>query len=231
MPHFDYFKQFLHVHHKWYHIKTEYNAHEKTFYKNVKRIDDLNEEARQRKEKDKDKDKKDDDSKYSVTKFADETYAEFVHLHTGALPEPPNAAHPLTIHDMGPGIGGHPKKLDWRRDGKVGKVRNQGSCGACYAFTIADLVAIQTSLETKGNAKTMSPQYIMDCLTENRGGQGARVGKVLQNVAGDDRGVHLEQCYRYKEQAGTCQKSSQCCMYSKVRNIQLGSRSRKTCFS
>ena len=60
-----------------------------------------------------------------------------------------------------------PNKIDWRTEGVVTPVKNQGHCGSCWAFSAAEGIESQYSILTKRNLSSrlmeLSEQEILDC--------------------------------------------------------------------
>merc|ERR1719198_1753615 len=54
--------------------------------------------------------------------------------------------------------------VDWRNNGCVTAVKNQGSCGSCYAFSATETVESSYCVN-HGHLYTLSPQQIVDCST------------------------------------------------------------------
>lgn len=50
-----------------------------------------------------------------------------------------------------------------------GPVRNQGSCGDCWAFSTAQQLRYMTYAKTRQDPGTMSVQYLVDCMPEVQG--------------------------------------------------------------
>ena len=72
-------------------------------------------------------------------------------------------------------ISALPASWDWRAGGKVTPVKNQGSCGSCWAFSATE--AVESAWAIAGNELVeMSPQELVDCtlspVTENEGCNG-----------------------------------------------------------
>ena len=68
--------------------------------------------------------------------------------------------------------GNLPTSVDWRTEGMVTPVKNQGSCGSCWAFS--SIEAIESAWMIKGNEQViMSTQELVDCtkspVTQNNG--------------------------------------------------------------
>eukprot|EP00727_Mastigamoeba_balamuthi_P012044 m51a1_g7462 hypothetical protein (826) ;mRNA; f:150939-153623 len=92
--------------------------------------------------------------------------------------------------------------------------RQQGSCGACWAFTTA---AILEGAHQKATAKSVlvSPQNLLDCAQyrrEDAGWNGCRGYTVVDMLAeladagGSGGGVALESDYPYNTRMGTCKR-------------------------
>jgi C1A family cysteine protease len=52
--------------------------------------------------------------------------------------------------------------VDWREWGIVNSVRNQGTCGSCYAFATCGAAEISYAIKT-GIRYNLSEQYLVDC--------------------------------------------------------------------
>ena len=57
---------------------------------------------------------------------------------------------------------GAPTSIDWRQQGAVTAVRNQGSCAGCYGFATTATMEGAYKIKT-GQLKVFSPQQIIDC--------------------------------------------------------------------
>ena len=99
-----------------------------------------------------------------LNEFADYTQEEFKNL-LGVKPQPRMLRQEVEIVDEE--VVGEDLYVDWREHNAVNAVKNQGSCGSCWAFsTIGALegaVAIQT-----GKLLNLSEQQLVDCSKENQ---------------------------------------------------------------
>ena len=98
-----------------------------------------------------------------------------------------------------------PKHFDAREEWPdcIGPVRNQGECGACWAFAAAGLLQDRFCIQSKGDVKvTLSPQDMVSCDFENYGCQG---GYLLNSVDFlQSEGLVTEECLPYKDEDRYC---------------------------
>jgi len=93
------------------------------------------------------------------------TYAEFVKLSTGKLPSKKSTSNNKKRSGeefLASLQGAVPASMDWRAHGKVGKVRDQKQCGACWAFASAAALESQWAIK-HGALPSLSPQNLIDC--------------------------------------------------------------------
>ncbi|XP_059875304.1 LOW QUALITY PROTEIN: cathepsin F [Delphinus delphis] len=98
-------------------------------------------------------------ARYGVTKFSDLTEEEFRTIYLNPLlKEEPGKRMRLaqSIPDL------PPPEWDWRSKGAVTKVKDQGMCGSCWAFSVTGNVEGQWFLK-RGSLLSLSEQELLDC--------------------------------------------------------------------
>jgi cathepsin L len=65
---------------------------------------------------------------------------------------------------------GAPTSWDWRAEGKVHDVKDQGNCGSCWAFGAIGAQELMLAIYTDGMPEDLSEQNLVDCDIEDYGG-------------------------------------------------------------
>lgn len=96
-----------------------------------------------------------------------------------------------------------PDSLDWRKRGAVSKVKNQGSCGACWSFSATGAVEGINQIVT-GSLVSLSEQELIDCdRSYNEGCGGGLMDYAYQFIV-KNKGIDTEKDYPYQSHQGTC---------------------------
>jgi cathepsin L len=102
--------------------------------------------------------------------------------------------------------------LDWKARGKVTSIKQQGICGACWAFS--SMAALESAYAIKTNRlQNLSPQWLVDCNTgadPQYGGQKNRAceggaPQLAYNFLKTNPAV-LDSVYPYKGRKGACMR-------------------------
>ncbi|CAG9839868.1 unnamed protein product [Diabrotica balteata] len=98
-----------------------------------------------------------------------------------------------------------PESMDWRSKGAVAPIRDQGSCGSCWAFSAAGALEGQRFL-TENKLEVLSTQQLVDCSGGyyNLGCSGGYPHWAYNYVK--DNGLCLDSDYEYVGKDGQCKK-------------------------
>ncbi|CAE8661492.1 unnamed protein product [Polarella glacialis] len=164
-----------------------------------------------------------------ITEFADLTNKQFVQVY--GLPALSRAAAPAASRgNATPSmLGGHwepacgqafapltadlvdlPSSVDWRHQGAVTDVENQGACGSCWSFAAAG--AIEGAWKIAGGPlRQLSEQQFMDCGGSKWGNNGCHGGAPVYAFR---FAMWTDICsagsYKYKAADGSCRPTSNC---------------------
>merc|ERR1712215_527452 len=139
--------------------------------------------------------------KKGVNQFSDLTDEEFAEYYlTGyrMADKPDNAT--IFVPSNEP----IPNDVDWRNQGMVTQVKNQGRCGSCYSFSATG--ALEGAWKkARGSLPNLSEQQIVDCSGRygNHGCQGGRFQSCWRYIR-DAGGDESEAAYPYVARQGWC---------------------------
>jgi len=104
-----------------------------------------------------------------------------------------------------------PASMDWRKTNKVTKVKNQGQCGSCWAFSTTGSIEAANLIKNGGNPADheLSEQQLVDCSTANNGCNGGLMDYAFNYVKNlGAKGDDTEASYSYTGRDGSCHASS-----------------------
>ncbi|XP_045453423.1 cathepsin O-like [Melitaea cinxia] len=100
-----------------------------------------------------------------------------------------------------------PQRVDWREKGVIGPVRDQGRCGACWAFSTIGTMEAMSAINT-GKLNTLSVQEVIDCAgLGNSGCLGGDICLLLDWLMITNTAVQLDKDYPLQLTSGVCKKN------------------------
>ncbi|XP_010456317.1 PREDICTED: thiol protease aleurain [Camelina sativa] len=143
--------------------------------------------------------------KLAVNQFADLTWQEFERNKLGAAQNCSatlKGSHKLTEAAL-------PETKDWREDGIVSPVKNQGGCGSCWTFSTTG--ALEAAYhQAFGKAISLSEQQLVDCAGafNNYGCNGGLPSQAFEYIKSNG-GLDTEEAYPYTGKDETCKFSAE----------------------
>ena len=181
---FQQFQKFIKKYHKRYASINEYLARFEVFKRNVMAA--FTENA---------------SYQTGITKFSDLTQQEFAKTYLNLNYDA------MAVANFNPYVvqvkNAAPDAWDWREKGYVSPVKDQGSCGSCWAFsTVGNLEGLY--YKEKQTMVTLSEQMLFDCDTYDSGCNGGLMENTFTWLK-ENGGIMTDTDYPYKGRKGTCQ--------------------------
>lgn len=131
----------------------------------------------------------------AMNKFGDMTNDEFVKERNG-LSKAPSTVRQRQYYV--PSTVQVPDSVDWRTQGYVTPIKDQGQCGSCWAFSAVASLEGQ-HFKASGNLTSLSEQNLVDC-SGKQGNMGCNGGLMDQafTYIKDNHGIDTEVSYPYK---------------------------------
>nr|XP_021540767.1 LOW QUALITY PROTEIN: cathepsin F [Neomonachus schauinslandi] len=138
-------------------------------------------------------------AQYGITKFSDLTEEEFRTVYLNPLLRE-NRGKKMRLDKSVSSSA--PPEWDWRRKGAVTKVKDQGMCGSCWAFSVTGNVEGQWFLK-RGALLSLSEQELLDCDKLDKaclGGLPSNAYSAIKTLGG----LETEDDYSYRGHVQTC---------------------------
>ncbi|KAL5841483.1 hypothetical protein ACOSQ3_012086 [Xanthoceras sorbifolium] len=100
-----------------------------------------------------------------------------------------------------------PTSMDWRKNGAVTAIKDQGQCACCWAFSAVAAMEGINQLST-GNLISLSEQELVDCDTsgEDQGCNGGLMDNAFEFII-QNKGLTTESNYPYQGTNDSCSKT------------------------
>ncbi|CAN8230874.1 unnamed protein product [Cochlearia groenlandica] len=98
-----------------------------------------------------------------------------------------------------------PETVDWRQQGAVSEIKDQGNCSNCWAFSSVAAIEGINKIVT-GELISLSEQELVDCNTDNNGcGAGGYMDKAFEFLI-NNNGLDSQIDYPYNAVQGVCNR-------------------------
>lgn len=137
-----------------------------------------------------------------INDYSDMTFEEFA---AGRLMTPQNCSATNSFRVNPKKVSAAPTDYEWNTYGMVSPVKNQGSCGSCWAFSTVGSLESHWNILGKGRNITFSEQQLVDCAGDydNHGCNGGLPSHAFEYIR-HARGIESSLTYPYTAKTMTC---------------------------
>lgn len=141
-----------------------------------------------------------------MNKFGDMTNKEFVSFYNGYRHDLAKRSSNRKVFKYDPNAP-IPDSIDWREKGYVTPVKNQESCGSCWAFSTTGSLEGQ-HFNATGELVSLSEQNLVDCSRSfgNMGCNGGLMDQAFEYIK-NSSGINTEESYPYTGKDGVCKRT------------------------
>jgi len=144
-----------------------------------------------------------------INQFSDLTPEQFAATYLSGLPAGSTSRVPSIVIGNDESSDDEPSNdVDWRSKGAVSPAKNQGQCGACWAFSATGAIEGWWVARRNQSLVSLSEQQLVDC-THSSGCQGCNGGwpdKAIGYISHTSTGSCTESVYPYIARDGTCKQ-------------------------
>ncbi|XP_065221428.1 procathepsin L-like [Planococcus citri] len=134
-----------------------------------------------------------------INQFSDLTTEEFAKVYLSKFHTNHNATKEFFTADFS--LDNTPEDKDWVEEGKVTSVKNQRSCGSCWAFAVVATIESHIAINT-GRLEDLSEQDLVDCDDGSSGCDGGHEDTAFSYV--ERKGIATEESYPYEAEQYSC---------------------------
>ena len=144
-----------------------------------------------------------------LNQFADLTESEFLVKFTGLKANNQRLLNKRSNKRYQTKTVTAPSSIDWRSKGKVNPIKDQASCGSCWAFSTVQSIESRLAIKT-GTLSSLSEQQLVDCAGGKWGNHGCNGGLMDQGFkyVKHEHGLTTESDYPYTARLGKCHSVS-----------------------
>jgi cathepsin L len=134
-----------------------------------------------------------------VNEYADLTLHEFVQTMNGVV-----VSHEAQGELHVPDVNADPDTVDWRTQGYVTPIKNQGQCGSCWSFSATGSTE-GAHFKATNQLVSLSEQNLVDCSKSygNNGCNGGLMDDAFKYIIAN-KGIDTEASYPYTAKDGVC---------------------------
>merc|ERR1712198_285076 len=145
--------------------------------------------------------------KSGINQFTDLTKEEFLSTYASGKIASRAPRKPVNYDNLQAKIADLPESVDWRDQGVVTMVRNQGACGSCWAFASSSVLGSYAKINNMTHDLIeLSPQHLVSCVPNplKCGGTGGCMGSIepLAYTYASLFGIVTEDDYPYASGSG-----------------------------
>lgn len=137
-----------------------------------------------------------------INEYSDLSFEEYRHFLLGAKREYSQHKNSSMYRKFSSSYA-DPDEVDWRKEGYVTPIKNQGQCGSCWAFSSTGSMEGQ-HFRVTGKLIPLSEQQLVDCCAANAGCNGGWMDNAFDYVK-TNGGIDTETYYPYQaHETGRC---------------------------
>ncbi|XP_032874477.1 cathepsin O [Amblyraja radiata] len=137
---------------------------------------------------------------YGINQFSDVSPAVFRATYLGSRPAHLQNFMSFPEDNETPAL---PAKFDWRVKGVVTPVRNQKTCGGCWAFSVVESIESSHAIKS-GQLEMLSAQEVIDCSYGDAGCRGGSPISALRWLNQSKAKLVEESSYPFNAKTGMC---------------------------